>query len=209
MHDSPQRDTAFGYLSAVHSAEHGYFGGYLTISPLGRPLEFHFTAPVQPSRAQQILYGPTLEQFLLGEQIAGSLLAAARLTPQIILTDSPQFEAAKAPQDTPIVLVAGGSSTQHTYQFVAGGQQQPADDREAFDRAAAPSHPAWDLPFAAGELWLQLPIGRKSQRDAVVKLIAMLAARVDVTEPFQRIHEAIREAQRIGARGNDVVDQAA
>ena len=79
-HESPSQETTFGYLSTLESAEHGYFGGYLIVSPLGRPLEFHCTAPVRPSRAQEILYGPTLQPYLLGEQICGALLEAAKLT---------------------------------------------------------------------------------------------------------------------------------
>ena len=89
MHQTPSGATTFGYLSAVESAEHGFFGGYLLVSPLGRPVEFHCTAPVRPSRAQEILYGPTLRPYLLGEQIAGTLLSKAQLRPQIILTDQP------------------------------------------------------------------------------------------------------------------------
>ena len=58
------------------------------MSPLGRPLEFHCTSPVRPSRAQEILYGPTLQPYLLGEQISGALLEAAKLTPWLILTDA-------------------------------------------------------------------------------------------------------------------------
>ena len=87
IHQTPNGTTTFGYLSAVESAEHGFFGGYLLVSPLGRPVEFHCTAPIRPSRAQQILYGPTLQPYLLGEQIAGTLLAKAQTKPQIILTD--------------------------------------------------------------------------------------------------------------------------
>src|SRR5262245_49628291 len=81
------QERTFGYLSVVKSAEHGYFGGYLIVCGLGRPLEFHCTAPIRPSRAQQILYGPTLEPYLAGEQICGALLEIAKLKPTVILTD--------------------------------------------------------------------------------------------------------------------------
>src|SRR3954471_20719084 len=85
--ETPSQETTFGYLSVINSAEHGYFGGYLVVGPLGRPLEFHCTAPVRPSRAQQILYGPTLEPFLLGEQIAGPHAEGAKPEPSLILTN--------------------------------------------------------------------------------------------------------------------------
>jgi hypothetical protein len=69
--ETQSRETSFGFLSSVHTAEHGYFGGYLIVSELGRPLEFHCTSPVRPSRAQEILYGPTLQAYLLGEDAGG------------------------------------------------------------------------------------------------------------------------------------------
>ena len=44
------------------------------LNAAGRPLEFHCTAPIKPNRAQEILYGPTLESFLYGEQIGQTLI---------------------------------------------------------------------------------------------------------------------------------------
>src|SRR6476660_1613426 len=85
--ESANGETTFGFLSMLEFAEHGYFGGYLIVSLLGRPLEFHCTMPVRPSHAQRILYGPTLEPYLLGEQIAGALLDVSKLTPSMILTN--------------------------------------------------------------------------------------------------------------------------
>ena len=77
----------FGFLTAVDSPQHGLFGGYLVVDALGRPLEFHCTAPVKVSRAQQILYGPTLHGHLHGQQIGGALLAESKATPAVVLTD--------------------------------------------------------------------------------------------------------------------------
>jgi hypothetical protein len=57
---------ALGFLAVVEHELHGLFGGYLLLNATGRPLEFHCTAPVRPNRAQQILYGPTLEPYLYG-----------------------------------------------------------------------------------------------------------------------------------------------
>src|SRR3972149_9800270 len=106
---TPSGATTFGYLSAVESAEHGYFGGYLLVSPLGRPGEFHCAAPIRPSRAQEILYGPTLQPYLLGEQIAGTLLANAQTKPKIILTDQPSVLCHRAKFDVPIVYLVPAS----------------------------------------------------------------------------------------------------
>ena len=49
-----------GFLSVRYRSEHGFFGGYLIVNQLARPLEFHCTMPVRPSRSQELLYGKTL-----------------------------------------------------------------------------------------------------------------------------------------------------
>src|SRR3954463_10876476 len=103
------QETTFGYLSVINSAEHGYFGGFLIVGHLGRPLEFHCTAPVRPSRAQQILYGPTLEPFLLGEQIAGAMLDAAKLKPRLILTNCDATLHARSRISSPMVQLLGNN----------------------------------------------------------------------------------------------------
>ena len=45
---------AFGFLTVVESPEHGLFGGYLVLSPQGRPLEFRCSTPVRPPGASRI-----------------------------------------------------------------------------------------------------------------------------------------------------------
>ncbi len=70
---SPSR--LWGFLTVVEHPQYGLFGGYLILNTAGRPLEFHCTAPIKPNRAQEILYGPTLESFLYGEQIGQTLIS--------------------------------------------------------------------------------------------------------------------------------------
>lgn len=176
---TPNGATTFGYLSAVESADHGFFGGYLLVSPLGRPIEFHCTAPIRPSRAQEILYGPTLQPYLLGEQIAGALLATTQAKPRIILTDQLSVLCQRAKYDLPFVclLPSGTDATAGHFSVI-------------------------------GHVF-ELPIGFEHDRDAAIALLAMLGDQVDLPEPFARIHEAIREAQRIDERGTDGVGEAA
>jgi hypothetical protein len=181
-HQTPTGATTFGYLSAVESAEHGYFGGYLLISPLGRPVELHCTAPVRPSRAQELLYGPTLHPYLLGEQIAGTLLGKAQAKPQIVLTDQLSVLCQRSKIDVPLVLLKPSPTS---------------------DSSAGP-----DQLLVSGH-HIELATGYSADLHAAIALLSKLAERVDLPEPFERIHEAIREAQRIGERGPDANGQAA
>ena len=182
IHQTPNWTTTFGYLSAVESAEHGFFGGYLLVSPLGRPVEFHCTAPIRPSRAQQILYGPTLQPYLLGEQIAGTLLAKAQTKPQIILTDQSSVLCHRAKLSFPLVYLLPANepaSTKGPHTLLVSGHA------------------------------IELAVGYENDRDSVIALLTTLANQVELAEPFERIHEAIREAQRISQRGTDAHGEAA
>jgi hypothetical protein len=176
-------EPSYGYLTAVQFSGHGYFGGYLIVSSLGRPFEFHCTAPVQPSRAQEILYGPTLQAYLLGEQISYALLNAGKLTPDLILTDQAVMMDVRPRISMPLVHLTGA-----------------ADE-------ASPS--STGQTFVSGNHELQLLPGYSAEQPMIVKLLEILARHVDLAEPFDRIREAIREAQRIGTRNQEDHGQAA
>lgn len=207
-HESANPETTFGYLSMLEIAEHGYFGGYLIVSLLGRPMEFHCTAPVRPSRAQRILYGPTLEPYLLGEQIAGALLEVASLTPSLILANNEATIPARSRAGVPIVLLsenADRSSDAFTQTSDPAGLSGASIAFRGRVGHSAASHGS----FAVGSCDFRLPLGYESEQDAVTQLLNELARQVDLAEPFDRIEEAIREAQRLGGRGAEANDQAA
>jgi hypothetical protein len=203
----PDQQASFGYLSAVHSPDHGCFGGYMIVSSLGRPLEFHCTAPVCPTRAQEILYGPTLKPYLFGEQIRGSLLGAAKIQPHLILTDQPAAIGEAPPAGTRLVLARSIDGT-------AGGEADKVGMVPGF--ASNPSFAvphrlaaSWSAPFTLFNCEFRLPANDNGDPDDVIRLLTHLAERVDLLEPFGRIHEAIREAQRIGGRSSEVHGRAA
>ena len=208
-HESPELETTFGYLSAVHTTEHGYFGGYLIVSAAGRPLEFHCTAPVMPSRAQQILYGPTLRPYLIGEQIGGTLLRAAQLTPRVILTNQDAAAGLRAQGRVPIVLVLHANIRPSETPELTSVDHNHCRASSQLAIAADEGRSAWSHPFTVGSQQLRLPVGYEVEQEAIVAWLNVLIERVQLSEPFERIHEAIREAQRIGACDEDAHGQAA
>lgn len=204
--ETPSQERTFGYLSVINSAEHGYFGGYLIIGPLGRPLEFHCTAPVRPSRAQQILYGPTLEPFLLGEQIAGTILAAAKLKPRLILVNCEATLYVRSRISSLLVLLRAKVDPPATAN--PAGPAGLANDASIDCISKPASSPGPHKPFTVESYEFLLPIGFESDRDEAIRLLAELVGKIDLAEPFDRIEEAIREAQRLGG-GVETHDQAA
>jgi hypothetical protein len=189
----------FGYLSAVESAEHGFFGGYLLISPNGRPLEFHCTAPVRPSRAQQILYGPTLSPYLLGEQIGGTLIREAAFKPAIVLTDQTAVLCLRSQIDIPLVHIEHNVDVDDE---VNAGRAGASIGDLGHNRVVAP-------PFALAGSLVRVATGFDADGKEAIRLLTELAQHVELDEPFGRIHDAIGEAQRISRGSHEIHGQAA
>ena len=157
---------SFGFLTVVDSPTHGVFGGYLLVDLLGRPLEFHCTAPVKVSRAQQILYGPTLHGHLHGRQIGATLLAEGKATPDVVLTDHESLLHVRPHTGLPVAFVRRS---------------------EAAAGAAG---------FPIGSAWVRTHDADAARESAVRERLAALGGTVDLCEPFERIRAAIDEAQR-------------
>lgn len=166
------RPAPLGFLTVVSDATLGAVGGYLITNRSGRPLEFHCTAPVRATRAQEILYGHSLEPYLYGELIGQALLAKAATTPGVVCTDCAAVMSAREFVETPLALLAEGETPTlaAAKPFVVGGGQW---------LAVSPWHPQDQSRIEA-----LLHDGREV---------------LDLWEPFERIREAIREAQRSAA----------
>jgi hypothetical protein len=156
----------FGFLTAVDSAAHGTFGGYLLVDALGRPLEFHCTTPVKVSRAQQILYGPTLQAHLHGMQIGATLLAEGGIAPAVVLTDVESMLQVRPHTSLPVALV-----------------------KRVADAADGPG-------IAVGSARVHPHASDGERAPQIEERLRELSAAVDLSEPFERIRAAIDEAQR-------------
>ena len=195
--------SALGFLTVRNSEETGLIGGYLLLNENGRPLEFHCTAPVKPNRAQQILFGPTLGPFLYGEQIGQTLLAKGSLEPAAVYTDVPAALAVRDFVQTPVALVFGGP---------AALDRPDEASADALDPVAAVGDAAttWRIDaahaglrlarFSLGDNRLAVPERYRRDQDTIQQRFAALAD-FDLTEPFERIREAIEEAHK-QSRGN-------
>ena len=164
---------AIGFLTVLEDPQHGLFGGFLLLNSAARPLEFHCTAPVKPNRAQEILYGPTLQPYLYGEQIGQTLLAKTKINPAIVWTDVPAALAVRDFVSLPIVLVE------------TANQEKEKENH-------APLQPLHR--FELGSHHLSLGIAYSDDQDLVTQIWQPYCD-LDLAEPFDRIHEAIREAQ--------------
>jgi len=189
--------TAWGFLTVLSSDEQGLIGGYLVLNQAGRPLEFHCTAPVKPNRAQQILFGPTLEPYLYGEQIGQTLVSKATATPAVVYTDVPPALAMRDFVDMPVALVLPPHES--------SAAQVSGSPVSAPQAAAAPAQSQWRVDrshtlagatmFAVGAN--RLAVAERHRADEKTIQSHWLAIdSFDLAEPFERIRDAIAEAQR-------------
>jgi len=176
--------SALGFLTVLEHQEHGLFGGYLVLNPSGRPLEFHCTAPIKPNRAQEILYGPTLESFLYGEQIGQAVLQKANTEPFFVCTDRRAALAVREHVSLPVALVLSGET------------QEPDHDGPFHRIDTAHGGVTGLVTFQLGRNRLALPGRCEDDRRVISEGAAELAESFDLSEPFDRIREAIEEAQK-------------
>jgi hypothetical protein len=166
---------SLGFVTVRHHPVHGYFGGYLILNSLARPLEFHCTLPVQPTRAQQILYGATLSEFVCGEQIARALVTKAKCTPEVLFADTQSVLTLRHMHSIPLSVVETGESNESSLL-------RPQTKRDQFHRFKAFGHSFTLLPEYA------------SDARAFESLFDTNKSPIDLLEPFGRIEEAILEA---------------
>jgi hypothetical protein len=208
-HGETKSKTALGFLTVVDHPQYGLCGGYLVLSGCGRPLEFHCTAPIKPNRAQQILYGPTLEPFLYGEQIGQTLILKGKTQPLVVCTDRSPVLALRQYVSVPVALVCDGGEPEADREMAdarrpPGFAPQAAASSARVDDAVAALH-RLDAPHRGGPALVSFRLGRNrlalpedaiDDRRLIIERIAAVAESLDLAEPFQRICEAIDEAQR-------------
>ena len=173
MSTSCAKTQSVGFVTVVEGEDQTLFGGYLVLNFAGRPLEFHCTAPVKANRAQQILYGPTLRPYLCGELIAQTLITKAKVVPALVCTNTGDVVAVREFVSMPVVYVSSPAAM-----------------------ASSVSMTTFEIESSRfGVFSSQL-----SDQSAFEKYWAELTERLDLLEPFERIREAVEEAQRTAAR---------
>ena len=159
-----------GYLTYVEIPTHGLVGGYLLVNQRARPLEFHCTAPVQVTRAQEILFGRSLPSMLYCDQVGQALIQKSSRRADILLTDE-----LKALDLSHVTSIPVG----YVEPEVGGANSSP------------PSFVCEGIQFTM--------VGGSDDADNVVEKLKTTIVGWDVMEPFDRIQAAIQEAQRAAA----------
>ncbi|REK12331.1 MAG: hypothetical protein DWQ37_12265 [Planctomycetota bacterium] len=183
---------SLGFLTVLEHEQLGLVGGYLILNTAGRPLEFHCTAPVKPNRAQEILFGPTLESYLYGEQIGQALITKSDLLPLAVCTDIERVLSVRPYVSLPVALVVRDVEVSPSEAVATGAASVPG----TYWRIDA-AHRASDhlTQFALGTNRLAVSAGHIADRDTITASLTEVAT-FDLGEPFERIREAVEEAHK-------------
>ena len=172
MPASGETDLKLGFLTAIELPGGGYVGGLLVTNQFGRPLEFQCTTPVRPNRTQEILYGPTLRPFLLGELIGRTLIEKAAIKPDLVLAEGEDLLELRAHVSQPVAVVERDTSA----------DRPPADDDFILGRQRLRFHQA------------HLDDGPRLSASA-----GSVPEHADLFEPFERVREALQETMKAGS----------
>lgn len=165
------------FYTVVDDGRTGWTGGLLLLNSGGRPIEFQCTLPVRPSRAHEILFGPTLRDHLIGEIIGPLLVKKVRTPISLLCCDQPEALTIESTVKVPVALVAEAAEC----------EEGPITDETMVGSVS--------VPLVGSTLRVAM------ERADEVRLVAeKLADLPDATEPFDRIREAIKEAQSQIAR---------
>ncbi|MDA8743992.1 hypothetical protein N9N28_05095 [Rubripirellula amarantea] len=178
-------DATIAYLTVIEDERTGWTGGLLILNSGGRPLEFQCTLPVRPTRAHEILFGPTLRDHLIGDVIGPLLIKKSRTPISMLCCDLPEALAIGQTTQFPIALVVAAAEP----------TEGPIDDDTLIGS---------DIVMLA-DSELRVPMEQvEAARAIALKMVDL----PDAVEPFERIREAIKEAQAQISRAREAAANA-
>ncbi|MFN9718333.1 MAG: hypothetical protein ACK58L_06555 [Planctomycetota bacterium] len=154
-----------GFMETMEVDGRGHVGGLLITNQNGRPLEFQCTTPVKPNRTQEILFGETLRPWVLAELIGSTLLDRVAIKPSIVITSD----------DTLLEL------RNHTNIPVACA----SDVRSRLAEQG--------VTLKLGGSILRFHHAHENDADALAKQQHHLPDSADLSEPLDRVREALSE----------------
>lgn len=157
-----------GFLTAVEVEGAGYVGGLLVTNHFGRPLEFQCTTPVKPNKTQAILYGPTLVPYMLSDLIGKTLLEKVSIKPHIVLTEQTDLLALRENVSVPVACITRDENSSET-------------------------EPEEETRIKIGKHQLRFHSSHSNDRQIIEQGKNELIEEADLTEPFERIREALNE----------------
>lgn len=161
-----------GFMTAVEFGDRNFVGGLLVTDRFGRPLEFQCTTPVKPNRTQELLYGPTLVPFILGDLLGKALFDRVSVKPTLILTSRVEMLELRSVIDAPVIYDEASSETKSN----SADALRSDDQKVRIGRQMFRTHQDFT-----------------DDRKAVEQISLNLSDDANMHEPLERVGEALRE----------------
>jgi hypothetical protein len=191
--ESGKENFRLGFLTAIEVPDRGFVGGLLVTNHFGRPLEFQCTAPLKPNRAQEILYGPTLIPYVLGDLIGRTLIEKVGVKPHLVLTERNDLLPLRDLISIPVACV-----DEPVRPVEAPAQaEQSAEKTDAQDSESTAN--GTTSPFRLGRQILRFHAAHADDQTVAQRGAASVPQDADLREPFERVREALNETAQSGA----------
>jgi hypothetical protein len=163
-----------GFMTAVEIGDRNFVGGLLVTDRFGRPLEFQCTTPVKPNRTQELLYGPTLVPFILGDLLGKALLDRVSVKPSLIMTSRVEMLQLRTKVTIPIIY--DEASTESDSKSATGNTARSARQEIRIGRQTFRMHDEFT-----------------DDRSVIEKISLQLSDDANMHEPLERVGDALRE----------------
>lgn len=165
-----------------------YRGGILVVDRQGGPLEFRCTSPIRPNPVQRMLYGESLEPYMLIELMGRSLLKSLRESFDVLLVNEDYFLNLREHCKRPMAFIRRQGA-----ELVAGSATGDQQNSKLVDSPSGKFDP------------IVAVVPHNHQEDATVinSLLVEISVRFDPLEPFERVQNAlakVHEQQAVEAR---------
>ncbi len=171
-----------GFLQVSEIAPDSYLGAILVTKLNSVPVEFRVTLPVKPTSIQKSLYGESMVPYIGTELCGTQLLEAITHNPEVVFV-SPKYMLGVRPNSAaPIIYVFEADQSHKTK---VGEMDQVATDQNAPVKS-------WQLSGSNNQpITLSTAFNFAEDYEITKDLIAELALKFDLLEPFTRINRAI------------------
>jgi hypothetical protein len=175
-------DKFIGFLQVLEIAPDTFLGAILVTLPTSVPVEFRVTLPVRPTSIQKSLYGDSMVPYIGTELCGTQLLESITHDLELVLV-SPQYMLGVRPNSAaPVIFLENNQS-----ETPSNGANQ--DQPESNEATTAKS---WQIASSKNQpIFLTTAPGFAEDYNTTQALIAELAVRFDLLEPFERIKRAI------------------
>jgi len=172
------------YLIAGTIDEESWSGGLLVTDDKGLPLDFRYVEPIRPTKIQRLIYGGSLQRYLLLEAIGSTLLRDTSTKAKYVFTSDPLLLELETQNGTRFVSINKSDSE----PLMVVGEWHSEEVGSVFVQLST-SGPPFELRFNADD---------ENATSLIADELSEVAKELNFSEPLERVGQALEEICRNG-----------